>query len=117
MSYLLVDGHLNLATILVVKAKFRCPGQGKVKMSALSQQRTLEVSIIDDVNAERGTYFFGLITISRQKNSFSDVRHLRSASTAGRRDLASLFAIFLKSGRAEARYGDLLKQVRAGHDG
>lgn len=31
----LCDAHLNLANTLYVKAKFRCPGQGKIKMSTL----------------------------------------------------------------------------------
>ena len=31
----------NLTATTFVKAKFRCPGQGKVKMSALCQKQTL----------------------------------------------------------------------------
>lgn len=36
-----IGKHHNFAVTAFVKAKFRCPGQGKVKMSALCQQQTL----------------------------------------------------------------------------
>lgn len=67
--------------------------------------------------SERGSFLFGLTAISRQKINYSDVMFLSSASTARRGCRPSRFDIFSASGRAEAGDGDLLEQVRAGHDG
>lgn len=87
-------------------------------MSAVCQERTLEVSIINDVYAERETLvsFWRDNDISSEK-VYTYFRSLSLASSSGRRYQLSRFAIFSESGRAEAGDGDFLEQVRAGHDG
>ena len=78
----------------------------------------MKVSLISNVivEPERVVCFWLDSDISSEIN-YSDVMFLSSASTARRRYRPSRFDIFSASGRAEVGDGDLLEQVRAGHDG